>query len=338
MSGGPIFVVGAPRSGTTLIGRIIGRHPDVFHAGESHFFEDVWSRREQLGPIDTPAGFGRAYERLANLFGRYDFAERQRQVERCLSPERLAAGLQGTAAGYGGLYRAFLGLLAGETGKSRTCDDTPKHLYFLHAIFELLPDAQVIGCLRDPRDFMCSYKHYWRAANPAEAARLRRLYHPLLTAYNWRASAELLEYHAKNCCQDRLRLVQYEALVCDPRQQAKQLCGFLGLPFSAEFLNVTGHNSSFAAAQSGIFTASVGRWRDCLEPAEVWLGQRVGRRAMARLGYPLAEARAQPLAVLAIALLTPVALLRALAANRGRRGPLMPYLWKRLNGSLGVRR
>ena len=40
-----LFVVGNSRSGTTMMGRILGNHPDVFTFGELHFFGQLWSPR-----------------------------------------------------------------------------------------------------------------------------------------------------------------------------------------------------------------------------------------------------------------------------------------------------
>jgi len=45
----PIFVVGTPRSGTILTAKILGRHSHIFMPGETHFFDDIYSRRIELG-------------------------------------------------------------------------------------------------------------------------------------------------------------------------------------------------------------------------------------------------------------------------------------------------
>ena len=45
MSGRPVFVVGAPRTGTTLVKEILNRHPRIHLFDEVHFFERVWDDR-----------------------------------------------------------------------------------------------------------------------------------------------------------------------------------------------------------------------------------------------------------------------------------------------------
>jgi hypothetical protein len=48
ISNGPmIFIVGNSRSGTTMTGRILGNHPDIFTFGELHFFEQLWSPKDK---------------------------------------------------------------------------------------------------------------------------------------------------------------------------------------------------------------------------------------------------------------------------------------------------
>ena len=39
----PVFIIGTPRSGTTLTAKILGRHSNIFMPGETHFFDDVYS-------------------------------------------------------------------------------------------------------------------------------------------------------------------------------------------------------------------------------------------------------------------------------------------------------
>ena len=51
---GPIFVVGASRSGTTLMSRILDRHPSVFSFRELHFFGHLWSRESEDDVLPTP--------------------------------------------------------------------------------------------------------------------------------------------------------------------------------------------------------------------------------------------------------------------------------------------
>ncbi len=67
----PVFVVGAPRTGTTLVKEILNRHPDVHLFDEVHFFERVWDDRGRLGDLTDPAARARAIERVLDIVRRF---------------------------------------------------------------------------------------------------------------------------------------------------------------------------------------------------------------------------------------------------------------------------
>ena len=58
----PIFVLGMPRSGTTLTAKILGRHQKIFALapGETHYFHDVWSRRRELDDLQDDKNLSEA--------------------------------------------------------------------------------------------------------------------------------------------------------------------------------------------------------------------------------------------------------------------------------------
>ncbi|MEW5985388.1 MAG: sulfotransferase [Chloroflexota bacterium] len=336
----PIFVVGPPRSGTTLMGQILGRHPQVFSPGETHFFEDLWSRRGQLGPLTHETEIGAAVDCLLTLFGRFNFPNTQRLVEQVIEREALVAQVKSAGGGYAALYSAFMGQLARSQGKQLFVDDTPRHLYHLPAIWQLWPEARIIGCVRDPRDFLCSYKHYWRRSTESE--RIKALYHPIVTSLLWRSAAGLLlryggaiEPIAPWQAGRRLLLVHYEQLVSQPDMEIERVCRFLGLAFTPAMTAVESHNSSFASAATGIFTTSVGRWHGDLTLEEVWWLQKLARRPMVALGYTPDRVQIAPARLAAILAQLPWAFLRALWANRQKRGPFWSYLWRRLMALVG---
>ncbi len=103
----PIFVVGAPRSGTTLVGKILGQHPKIHSPGETHFFEDIWSRRQDLGQLKTEVELSVAVARVMTLFQRYNFPETQQFVDSCVTPAALLQQTLELGGGYGALYATF---------------------------------------------------------------------------------------------------------------------------------------------------------------------------------------------------------------------------------------
>ena len=327
----PIFVVGAPRSGTTLMAAVLDRHPHIFAPapGETHYFHDMWARRKKFGTLEHDKKLSQAADYLLTIFDRWDNPEAQKIVNTTITKEALINRVRSLGKGYGTLYYAFTSMLAESAGKKYYCDDTPKHLFFLHTIFDLFPNAKVVGCIRDPRDFLCSYKYYWRKV--IDSNRMKALYHPVLTSLLWKGSSNLLLNHSNKCCRDRLIIVRYESLVRQPEPEVRRICHFLGLEYSDEMLFITSHNSSFEHPSSdGIFTTSMGRWSSVLSPEEIWCAQTLNRRNMRSLDYKTETVSPSKKALLLTFVNTPFAFAKAIKANSAKTGPVMKYVLRRL--------
>jgi tetratricopeptide (TPR) repeat protein len=115
----PVFIVGMPRSGTTLSEQILAAHPQVHGAGE----------RVVLGQM------------FAALGGGHDTAAAVQRIA------ELDAGRLDTAAAR---YLADLHALAPD--KTRIVDKMPGNYLYLGLVGLLLPGARIIHCVRDPRD------------------------------------------------------------------------------------------------------------------------------------------------------------------------------------------
>lgn len=324
----PIFVVGAPRSGTTLIGKILGQHSQIYSPGETHFFEDVWARRKELGQLSSESEVARAVDRLMTLFQRYNFPETQAFLESCVDPTDLIQLTLEIGGGYGALYNAFSLLMTDCAGKPRICDDTPKHLFYTVDILRLLPEAKVIGLVRDPRDFLFSYRNYWRRSTESE--RIKALYHPVMTSMLWRSSVKALRKCALELGPSKVLLVQYESLVANPEPIVQSICTFLGVGFEMALLQVESNNSSFVQSSMGIFSTSIGRWRIGLPAEDVWWCQFLNKDYMRHFGMRTESVDVSPINLLRSVASTPAAFVRAMKVNREKRGPLMGYLVRRL--------
>jgi hypothetical protein len=330
MKTAPIFVVGTPRSGTTLTARILDMHPAIFMPGETHFMEDIHYRRDELGPPTGPA----ALARLRTLYGRYNEPPDQVRVDALWRDSDFLTRLCEGVTTYEALFERFMRLQAEAAGKRRWGNNVPRDLFEVAQILRLFPDARIIACVRDLRDFLVSYRENWRKSPPAEIDRMRQLYHPVITSLLWRSSMRQLEHLRGHLSAEQLLVLRYEDLVRAPEVQVRRLCQFVGESYDPAMLEV-GNNSSWDVQERGIFAASVGRWRSALSSVEIWIAQRIGGRHLRANGYETEPVQA-PLTALAGSLLaTPWALARALRANREKRGPLVPYLARRCLALLG---
>jgi hypothetical protein len=123
----PIFIVGMPRSGTTLVDQILAAHPQVAAAGELTYIEDLMS--------DLPRMVG--LERSLEVLSALDAATVQ------------AAG-----------QRYWARLQHWGRGAARVTDKMPQNFFYLGLISALFPKARVIHCRRNPLDTCLScYMH-----------------------------------------------------------------------------------------------------------------------------------------------------------------------------------
>jgi hypothetical protein len=338
MADRPIFVVGTPRSGTTLTAKILGRHPRIFMPGETHYFDDVFSRSRQLGELSDTKGLASVAERLRTLYERYYEPEDQERIERMFpQPVDLQQDLQG-CSDYGCVLDRFMSLQMQDAAKNRWGNNAPRDLFSFKTIRNVFPDAKFVVCIRDVRAFLFSYQGKWKVTGKGHVERLKKLYHPVVTSYLWKSSMrqiELLESLVPSV--DRV-IVRYEDLVSAPEDTVRDICKTIEEEFDPLMLEVTTHNSSEAGQESGIFVSSVSRWLTGLTPEEIAIGQNIAGKELYRYGYSRAEISPGRLRILGIWLATPIALWRALAANKDVRGPLIPYLARRVGSLLRMGR
>lgn len=327
----PVFVVGTPRSGTTLTAAILGRHPDLLMPGELHFFEDIYARRGATSSLSSPEVRARVVERLLSIYGRYNQPDQDR-IERLFACPETRARLDGAATDYGSLLSTFMDIQLRQSGKTRWGNNTPKDVFHVDSIDALFPQAKFVICVRDPRDFLLSYKGRWQVSE--HGTRLRSLYHPILTSLLWKATVQRIPSIEDRLGPTRCSVVHYEALVNDTAATVRRLCNVLDLSYCEAMLEVQSHNSSAPTSDTGIFNTSVGRWRDGLEPEEVFLAERIAGPGMELLGYERSGPQANPLRLAGHVATLPARTIAALWANRSHRGPTLPYLRRRFQALL----
>ncbi len=261
-----IFIVGNSRSGTTMLGRILGAHNEIYTFEELHFFENLV---DDAAVINRPALTKEQARLLAirlltsariNIFAvpRVDeyAAEANKIVESVLDIDAVT------------LYRATLIYEVLLQGKKIACEQTPRYLFSLSEIFSVFPNARVINLIRDPRDVMLSQKKKWHTYFHGswnmpiyEAVRVWANYHPILIGKLWRACV----YQAEKFRDDRRVLsVRFEDLVMDPEASVRKICSHVGVAFDELMLDIADIGSSIKKDQPGVFGINknaAARWK-----------------------------------------------------------------------------
>ena len=344
--GSPIFVVGASRSGTSVMQAMLNRHPKIELQGESHYFDDL--RPRMAGQLETRLRDGDMRKMVEDYF----LALEHRPYGHAGDPEKstmprheLRAAAETLGETVDAYFESFCKIYTVRAGAHRWGEKTPRHVYRIANMIGAYPDAQVIGMVRDARAVVASYRD-WKnqggfdlqkdpehaRALQADESRARRSYHPILASMLWRGSVRAILGARERFGAERVRLQRYEDLVQRPEQAARDVCQWLSVPFDATILDVPMRNSSYSsyAQESGFQTQAVDRWREKLSDRELAVIQRVCRKELQGAGYELLDVGAHHLYYVWSWITLPFAGVRAVLANRERIHNLPAYIWRRL--------
>ena len=226
----PIFIVGMPRTGTTLVERILSSHADVYAAGEL-------------------TNFGLMLKRLAAT-----------PSNLVLDAETIAAGTKVDMARLGGAYVDSTRPRTGHT--RRFIDKMPLNFFYVPLIRRALPNAKIICVRRNPLDtclsnyrqlFATSFSYYNYAYDLLDTGRYYAAFHALTESWRQTGSVNYIEVH-------------YEDVVSDTEAQARRLIDFIGLEWDPACLEFHDNAAPVATASSvqvrqPIYRTAVERWR-----------------------------------------------------------------------------
>ena len=223
----PVFILGMPRSGTTLVEQIIASHPRVFGAGELSAMHELASALPEL------LNRSEDYPACATFINEGN-------------ADRLAEHYLTTLRGY-------------SADADRITDKLPLNFLRLGLIAVLLPRARIIHCRRDPRDtcLSCYFQNFARGIlfsyDLVNLGQFCRQYERLME--HWRAvlPVQMLE-------------VEYEELITRPDDKTREIVDFCGLEWDPRCLAFHEHKrsirtASFWQARQPMYASSVGRWR-----------------------------------------------------------------------------
>lgn len=306
-----IFVVGNPRSGTTMMGRILGNNSLVYwFPREIHFFENLWSPPDKRRTLDFEQSVDLAARLICISNDRFFTQGNHRRFE--TKARRIVESMAEGPLRATSVYEAFLRHMAGESGKSIPCEHTPGYVYYIPEILELFPEARIIVMTRDPRDVLLSQKNRWKRRFLGKDKIPLRMtirtfmnYHPISTSRLWDAAAKRAHAFAGD---ERVHIVRFEDVLQDPEKEVQAVCGFIGIPFHKSMLDIPLLGSSLVSDRlcvQGIDARRMSNWqkKEGLDSAEKFLAQTIAADGMRTNRYRPVKVFPNP-ALLAFYLLT----------------------------------
>jgi len=272
-----IFLIAQPRSGSTLLQRILGSHPGI------HTRSEPWIMLHPLYALRTDGHVadydtGLAGSALREFLQGFDGTEED--------------FLEGVRRMYGYLYDRAL-----QASKKRFfLDKTPRYYHIVSELHRTFPHAKYVFLLRNPVAVLCSILHTWAQAS-------------MLALHEYRfdlLSAPGLILKGISELGDQAIVVRYEDLVTDSAREVKRICRFLMTEFYPDMLEYASReqkNWRFGDQESirrhrRPEADSRDRWISEVEDPQVWrlagdYVEMLGKELLDKLGYPFDDLRRQ---------------------------------------------
>lgn len=297
-----VFIVGVSRSGTTLLRRILDRHPLLAIATENHFlghllaWEGARHYFRRVGDLREDQAIGD----LVELIYADGFQRRSRLRE--VSPywrwltnkvprEDLQSRLLASDRTERGLFEAFLRVYADRRGKVIIGEKTPAHLAYVETLLDWFPNGRVVHMIRDPRAIYVSEvrrraghavtpPYRWLVKVPA----LMRAFILLQVVWAW-AGAVHRHRTLVRTEPGRYLAIRFEDLVAEPEATVARICAHIGIEPVAHMLDQKVTSKGAMVGQAGFDVGAADRWRDRIGDGERRFIERLLGERLDEFGY-----------------------------------------------------
>jgi sulfotransferase family protein len=270
----PIFIVGAPRSGTTLLAVLLDRHSNIAIGPETQFFTEFiprnWAKK-------TPASYEQLVDSALSFKRIADFSFDRDQLLKHFKEYELSLA---------NLLRAIIEVHAIRSLKRRPGEKTPQHLQHVPLILEQFPESRIVCVLRDGRDVVRSLMETpW--AIPNNPRRLQ------LLCLRWNDAVEKTIHYQRTVPPNRFMTVKFEDILRQPRLELEKICGFLGEDFELTQLEPAQSSSVIPSWEKGwknkasetLDPRRIEAWRGSADQKQLWIMNSMMGTLLERMGY-----------------------------------------------------
>ena len=271
----PFFIVGNPRSGTTLLRFILSSHSRIYIPEETgfvphlaHLANQPLDRRQVLDLVEQIGKMNREWQGIVT--------DEQAFCKSLTFPTTLHDLLDV-------LYRVRIA----PQGAARWGDKGPSYVRWIPQLEQIFPEALYIDVIRDGRDCTLSALKKWSADH--------WYYDTYYLMRTWQRNVEAGQQAAATLGPQRYLAIRYEELVGDPESTARKICDFLGetfepamldhTPLAKQLIAPTGHFE----VERPVTQATVENWRKRMSTFDQKLSLRLCGDTLRSLGYALPD-------------------------------------------------
>jgi hypothetical protein len=280
----PLFVIGCPRSGTTLLQLMLHSHPRIAVPAETRFVLQAYLARCEFGDLRDSDNRRALAEWIT---GRRETKFHDLGLDADAVAAEIVDGPPTLGSALGLVFRAY----ARRFGRPRWGDKRPSYYRHAGTLLRMFPDAQFVHLVRDGRDCVASLLEMpWFKQD---------VYHAIC---GWRESIDTGHRLAARLGPDTYYELQYERLVADPADELIRLCTFLGEDFDPAMLRpqdiaeltVPKQKRWHDRTRSAVDQGRIGSWAQRLEPWEIGLAEAAFGDRLGEYGYEPSEIAARP--------------------------------------------
>ncbi|MCK5503563.1 MAG: sulfotransferase, partial [Thermodesulfovibrionia bacterium] len=280
-TGFPFFIIGLPRSGSTLLSRLLNETPDILSINDLYYLQTVFTENAAQEPL-PPDKAARLADWILGLVSERSRADDSFVGQFSINETQIAS-IRGEVLelheqsrfDWAQLMDKILSRVASHAGKKRWSDKTPQNFLHIKMLHNAFPNAKFLFLFRNPIDILASYKY----ARGEEHD--RRRYHPVFYALYWRTAVK--RYLSADSEMDCVDMVRYQDMIFRLHPTIEKLNRFLKTSIPVVDLTAVGDNTSFSDGN-----------RLTITDTEKWICHRICRKEMKALDYSISSAAPHP--------------------------------------------
>lgn len=213
-----VFIVGSPRSGTTLLQSLLMTQNRVISVPETFYFDFFASYKAEQ--VILKSQVKKYVNFIEHQLGKEFSIQLSKKLNNCNR-------LKNKRTFFDNIFSIFYYIKNNKTNHRNQflLEKTPSHIHFIEDIYDCFVNANIIGIIRHPVHCVSSSIKHWSE----KSSKLRKLRE---YALNWVEGNEyLIEY---NKIDGRLMIVKYENLISESERTIEEICNEIGLSFNSE--------------------------------------------------------------------------------------------------------
>lgn len=274
---GAFLIIGAQRSGTSLLTRMLNQHPRLGVPPESFFFNTFSPLRRFYGDL-------RNEPNLVHFVGDVVSTPKIREWSPRPTRDQILERIRDRSVG--SVFVALLETWAQSHGKAMWGEKTPHHVFYWSDLTGCLPSAPVIHIVRDGRDVALGLINARFGPKTVYTAALR-----------WRRWMLAIDAIRARLPADRWHQISYEDLLRCPEETLGGICRFLGQEYAPEMQEFyrdttlySGYSQEHANLNKPLLTDKVAGWRRQMRARDVALFDATAGEHLRQYGYPVESA------------------------------------------------